>query len=253
MHTAKTLHDDSFAISIDGRSSDVLDLFPAFDEADRIGVVVSAPHGALGASLLYLAAVHVFYELQRAKSEDFWIYPDFYLFHVGARFGHHGSLDVWPDHKEVEVAPEPDRILEAINDRAITRLVVPDQPSGRPPSSPEARASFSSRLRSAFAYSPAGSLTDADIAISGNEVTEGWVRDALDPEDLIERLGPGAEANSVRSHMDEVTPETRALIAESRQALVRQGRPRETYRRLSGDDALTRLGPPAAIGNTATA
>ena len=160
MHTAKTLDDDSFAISIDGRSSDVFDLFPAFDEADRIGVVVSAPHGALGASLLYLAAVHVFYELQRARSEDFWIYPDFYLFHVGARFGHHGSLDVWPDHKEVEVAPEPDRILEAINDRAITRLVVPDQRSGRPPSSPEARASFSSRLRSAFAYSPAGSLTE---------------------------------------------------------------------------------------------
>lgn len=38
----------------------------------------------------------------------------------------HSSLDVWPPHKEVIVPNEPEQILEAINDRGITRLLVED-------------------------------------------------------------------------------------------------------------------------------
>jgi hypothetical protein len=248
MHTAGELTADSFAITIAGRSGDVFDLFPGFDETDRIGVVVTVPHGALGASLLYLGAVHAFYELQRLKSDDFWIYPDFFMFHIGARFGHHGSLDVWPDHKEVAVVAEPDRILEAINDRAITRLVVPDQPSDESPRSREALASYRSRLRGAYEYSPAGAVAGADVVIEGDEVTEGWVRDVLDPERLAERVGSGEEATIVRAHMDEVTPETRASIALSRRALIHAGRPREAYRRIPAEDALARLVVPQGIG-----
>ena len=214
-----------------------------FDSSDRLGVVVTAPHGALGASLLYLGAVHAFYELQRSKSDDFWIYPDFFFFHVGGRYGHHGSLDVWPEHKEVDVPAEPNRILEAINDRAVTRLVVPEEPSGSSPSGREALASFRSRLRGAYAYSPAGSVAEADIVIKGNEVTEGWVLDALEPERLIKHLGPGEEADVVSAHLYEVSPETRAAIAHSRGGLIQEGRPRETYRRIAPDQALERLAP----------
>ena len=241
MHTAKALNTETLAVTIDGHPGDVFDLFPGFDEADRVGVVLTAPHGALGASLLYLCAVHAFYELQRQKSEDFWIYPDFYFFHVGARYGHHGSLDVWPDHKEVEVASQPDRVLEAINDRAITRLVVPDDPREDRPQGPEALASYGSRIRGAYAYSPAGAVTDADVVIAGSEVTEEWVRDALDPDGLIERLGPGEEAAAVQAHRDEVSAETRLSIAQRRRDLISRDRPRETYRRINSLDALSRL------------
>lgn len=246
MHTAEALISDPLTIQIAGRPAEIPELFPGFDETDRIGLVLTTPHGALGASLLYLTAVHAFYDLQRQKADDFWIYPDFYFFHVGARFGHHGSLDVWPDHKEVEIEAEPDRVLEAINDRAITRLLVPDNPFSEPPSRREALASYRSRIRGAFAYSPTGTVTDADVVVTGNETTEAWVHDALDPTGLIERLGPGEEATTVRAHMDEVAPETLTAIALRRRELVKNGRPHEAYRRIVPEDALARLASPAS-------
>ena len=41
------------------------------------------PCGAVGASLLLLAAITAFDHAQRARSEHFYIYPDYFLFHVG--------------------------------------------------------------------------------------------------------------------------------------------------------------------------
>jgi hypothetical protein len=60
VHTASELSDRSFEVAIDDVACPPRDLFPGFDEHDRVGLVVSSPHGALGASLLYLAAVHAF-------------------------------------------------------------------------------------------------------------------------------------------------------------------------------------------------
>ena len=112
------------------------------DRIDPLGLVVSSPYGALGASLLYLAAVHAFYELCRERSEDSRIYPDFFFFHVGRRHGYHGSLDVWPDHKEVLVEANGDRLLEAVNDRAIIRLIVPEGLEGGRPGQREGLAGY---------------------------------------------------------------------------------------------------------------
>ncbi len=109
MHTSDALTQDTFTIAIDGSPATVADLLPGFDRSDRIGVVVGSPHGLVGASLLVLAGVFAFYELQRERGEDFWIYPDFFAFHVGRLHGHHGALDLWPPHKEVLVAAGRDR------------------------------------------------------------------------------------------------------------------------------------------------
>jgi len=57
---------------------------------------------------------------------DFFIYPDYFLFHVGRPLGDHARLDIWPRRKEVVVPEDPQGVLDAINDRAITRLVVED-------------------------------------------------------------------------------------------------------------------------------
>jgi hypothetical protein len=50
---------------------------------DRLGIVVHQPGGALGASVLALATITAFYDLQRARGNDFFIYPDYFVFHVG--------------------------------------------------------------------------------------------------------------------------------------------------------------------------
>lgn len=222
MHTAEELSSPGFAIQLDGRDAALDDLFPGFVEQDRLGVVVRHPCGAVGASTLILAAVTGFYDAQRAKGEEFFIYPDYFLFHVGARLGDHGMLDIWPSHKEVIVADEPEALLRAINDRGITRLVVEDRAPGEPRLERESLASARNRVATAVAYSPTGRLPDADVLVGGNDLTESYVAAVLEQSSLL-------------------TSSARDELVLARRALHEGGVPVERYRRLSLDDALARL------------
>src|SRR5512132_3572890 len=145
MHSSRELRSSSFGVSVDDRPARLEDAFEGFSEQDRLGVVMSQPCGAVGASALITATITAFYDVQRARGEDFFVYPDYYLFHVGRPLGDHGRLDVWPSHKEVVVPENPQQVLDAINDRAITRLVVEDGEPGNPALTPEALASARSR------------------------------------------------------------------------------------------------------------
>ena len=222
MHTADELSSAAFGFRIEDRPGTLDDVLPDFVEHDRLGVVVRHPCGATGASTLILAAVTAFYDAQRAKGEDFFIYPDYFLFHLGARLGDHGMLDVWPAHKEVVVPDEPEELLRAINDRGITRLLVEDRAPGEPRFERESLASARNRVATAVAYSPTGRVADADVFVGGNDVTESYVAAVLKQCSLL-------------------TPRARDEIALARRALNEGGVPVERYRRLSLDDALARL------------
>jgi hypothetical protein len=126
MHSSEELRSSDFAIEVGGRRGGIAELFDGFGEHDRLGVVLGEPCGAVGASALITATITAFYDIQRARADEFFIYPDYFLRHVGERLGDHRRLDVWPGHKEVVVEAEAQRILEAIDDRAITRLLVED-------------------------------------------------------------------------------------------------------------------------------
>src|ERR671919_2340520 len=169
MHSSRELRSSSFEVRVDGRPARLEDLFEGFGEQDRLGVVMSRPCGAVGASALIAATITAFYDLYRARGEDFFVYPDYYLFHVGRPLGDHARLDVWPRRKEVVVGEEPQAILEAIDDRAISRLVVEDgEPAdrtglvvegGEPADGgldDEVVVSARGRIRTCLAYSPAG-------------------------------------------------------------------------------------------------
>ena len=119
VHTAEDLTSSSFVITSDQQRFSVPELFPGFDERDRLGVIVRSPCGAVGASALILATITAFYDIQRQRSKDFFIYPDYFLFHVGGPLGDHKMLDIFPSHKEVVVDDSPEDILRAINDRAV--------------------------------------------------------------------------------------------------------------------------------------
>ena len=235
MHTAVELSSPAFGIRVAGRPATLADVLPDFVEQDRVGVVVRHPCGAVGASALILAAVTAFYDVQRSKSEEFFIYPDYFLFHVGARHGDHGMLDIWPSHKEIVVADHREELLRAINDRAITRLLVEDQPrarsaaptgAGRADPEPgferESLASAGNRIVSGLAYSPTGRVAEADVLVAGNDVTESYVAAVLEQS-------------------SEVAPAVRAEIAVGRRGLLEDGVPVESYRRLTLPDALARL------------
>jgi hypothetical protein len=262
-------------------------VFEGFGEHDRLGVVMSRPCGAVGASALITATITAFYDLHRARGPEFFVYPDYYLFHVGRPLGDHARLDVWPRRKEVVVGEEPQAILEAIDDRGITRLVVEDGEVAESELDDEVVASARGRIKTCLAYSPAGRVADADVEIASNRVTEGYVEAILDPEARVSRLraeadaaepgaggasvpqpdpaGAGAsvprvdaaEANALRariaaieSRLGEVEREVRLGILRSRGDLLEGGVPVETYRRIGLDQALGLLGSktPVAAG-----
>ena len=249
MHTSTDLRSDSFSVELDGRRATITDLLAGVGEHGRLGIVVDEPGGAVGASLLLLAAITAFYDAQRARTDRFYIYPDYFLFHVGGPQGDHSMLDVWPSHKEVVVPDDPDAILEAINDRAITWLLVPDREPGAMPDQREARASARDRVVAAFGYSPTGRVPDGDVRIAGNEVTESYARAVLDPEGVVAARGDGADpyAASVARRADEVAPEARAQLRAHRDRLRENGRPLESYRRLTLDRALASLASTTAV------
>lgn len=224
MHTTKELTSGTFEIQIAGRPSSLTALFPGFDERDRLGVVVRQPCGGVGASTLVLAAVTAYYDFQRARSSDFFIYPDYFLFHVGGALGDHNMLDVWPSHKEVVVGDDAEELLRAINDRGVTRLVVPDGDPGEPSFDRETLASARSRIVTTLAYSAGGRTRDADVLVRGNAVTESYVGAVLEQSTAV--------------------PEAvRARIGAARQDLLEEGRPVESFRRIGLEEALALLAP----------
>ena len=249
MHSARELTSSAFAIHVDGRRTGIPELFEGFGEQDRLGVVMSEPCGAVGASALISATVTAFYDIQRSRGPDFFVYPDYFLFHVGRPLGDHARLDVWPRRKEVVVAHDPQEILEAIDDRAITRLVVEDGPPGEPDLDEEVLASARGRIVSCLAYSAAGRVDGADVRIESNPVTEGYVEAILDPETRLSRLraegGSDALVAAIQRRAGEVSPDVRSRIAAERVGLVESGRVVESYRRLEREEARARRGSQA--------
>jgi hypothetical protein len=246
MHSSYELRSESFSVEIDGRPASLRELFPGFGEQDRLGVVVRAPCGAVGASALICATITAFYDIQRTRGEDFFVYPEYYLLHAGGPHGDHARLDVFPRRKEPVVADEPEALLEALNELAITRLVVEDGPPHSVHLDLAELASARGRLVGCLAYSPSGRVADADVRIAGNDVTEGYVEAVLDPESRMARLRRGSEeeralAHAVARRAGEVAPELRAPVAAARASLLEDGRPVETYRRLGLDEALALL------------
>jgi hypothetical protein len=217
VHTT-VLGSDEFELTIDGEPAAIETLFEGFSEHDRLGIVIAADHGAAGAATLILAAVTAFYDRLRATGEPFFAYPDYFALHVGQPHGSLRKLDVFPDHKEVVVPADAESIVRALNDRAITRLLVPERVPRTPRLQPETRASAERRIRTALVYSRRGRVLRPDVSVTGSERAESFVTTMLDADDAD-------------------------LDAHAMRGALRQpdGPPRESFRRIELPGALGML------------
>lgn len=271
MHLATQVDETMFALTIEGRRATRAEVLPGWGPSSRLGILINEPYGAIGASLLIQLAVTAFYDAQPARRTEAPQYPEIYLFHVGGRYGDHRPFDFWPPRKEVFTGKETLEVLEAINDRAITTLALPETLS---PASKDASAgleasgapwsetnSFLERVSDVFLYSATGRVSSADLEIHGLEdalersverATEprrslDWYR-KLRPEQLPSALpGPGTLAQtqywakSLLDRFDEIDAEGMAEAQARRRHRLVDGKPRETYQRLSAQQALARL------------
>ena len=131
-------------------------------------MIVDRPLGATGASMLIQLVITAFYDVNPGRREV-TLYPEIYLFHVGGRHGNHAYYDVYPPRKEVVVANDSAEILEAINDRAITRLAVVDGPAEEVTHHWKEPAAALDRLVTAYAYDPSGRVGRGDLEIMATD------------------------------------------------------------------------------------
>lgn len=160
MHSTKVRTDD-FEIFVEGEDDPITlpQFLPHFTVQCRVGIIAPRGTEGSGAALLILAMVTAFYNCLRSQGDNFFAYPDFYVFQSSlarrtTSTGHlnpasYAMLDVWPDHKLVTVARAQDGTamtnqdparpidwLHALCDRAINIVLLPDSPQSSEPVQP---------------------------------------------------------------------------------------------------------------------
>lgn len=283
MHVSTLCRSELFSAQSDGVKCTPEEVFPDWTRHDRLGVVMSTPMGAVGASNMIQLGVALSYEAAPSRRRD--QYPPLFLFHLGGRFGDFSAMDVWPPRREVFLPADPYVLLGALTDRGITRLLLPEVPGvqsllavtressdlswiRRSPSGWTDESHFREQLRSAYLYSPGGQAEHGEVVLRSDDTDcESMVEDVLEPhrchqefshreDDALLEIGAGPSTVSdlrqwleiFGARLDEVDARTRRAILDRRRA-DRSGRTTvQTYRGLSPDQALAlfvRDGSPA--------
>ncbi|MCR5980256.1 hypothetical protein GDN83_21360 [Gordonia jinghuaiqii] len=267
MHVANQLNQGLFEIEVAGSAASSEDVFPEWSQYDRIGIAVSEPFGSLGASLLMQLATTLFYDARPSRRDQAPQYPQIYLFHVRRLHGDHSNFDFWPERHEVRVDSGYD-LLGAINDRAITRLLLPHSDSASldyiyaHPSGWTDRYAAEDRLRSVLTYSPSGQVDGGDVVIRSDdaelEKMTTWTLDVEGTKDYFDarsdqelldmEIGPSSVSDLRRwsdiafGRKDECGRDERLLLAAER-ARVSPGSTRtQSYQRITTDQALRIIG-----------
>lgn len=260
MHVATLLRTSMFRIAIGSVPASMDDLFPGWTDLDRFGLVIDQPYGGIGATHLLQCAMMAYYDARPARRSSRAVYPEIYAFHIGRGHGAHAAYDFWPARREVILRTSDHReVLDAINDRGITRLAVPDRPPRDVIHRPKEVEAALDRIASAFVYNPTGRARDGDVEISGTDKrTEFNPTQVLRPAaDIVsQRRAPGAVNSSgipIKEADDdyarwlvaceaEVTPQDRQRAVDLRNGLLSsEGLAQETYRRVDVGEALRRL------------
>ncbi|UPJ47856.1 hypothetical protein IVB30_32365 [Bradyrhizobium sp. 200] len=250
MHTVTSLRSNMFDIEVIGEPASIADVLPGWHRLDRLGLVIDEPLGGLGATHLVQIAITSFYDASERRRGELTVYPEIYAFHFGRGRGSHAAFDFWPARKEVILSDDPCDLLDAINDRGITRLVIPDRPPTEFTYRPKEADTASDRLQSAFVYSSSGRLAGGDIRITGidrrTEYNPGRVLRPVHLEKPMNLAKPFKEADSayvkwLKHRADDITDEERAEAIRRRQAILIDGLASETYGRVKISDALARM------------
>lgn len=254
MHTFGLSH-ELFDVRINGAPTGLSKAFSEWTVHDRLGIIVNSPMGALGAALLIQAATSLYYQV-RQEDNVAPTYPELYAFHVGGRFGDLSYYDFLPFRKEIFLqSGNPLAVLEAVNDRAITSLVVPLAAASNYKFAWQELNPALDRLRSAFFYDPTGVIKDGDLAVTADAELDHHTEHVVHPErslelwDPIKTLGtpraPAGDGRSriewldrVRARLEETSPFDREAAEANYNALRSNGRVTQVFKTASPADAI---------------
>lgn len=255
MHTATQLNWDLFSAEQDGDCIPTTSVFSDWGPLDRFGVVIHDELGAVGCSYLLQLSICAFFDAKPDRRDrGNRVYPDIFAFHVGGRYGDNAAFDIYPARKEVFVDNSPIAVLNAINDRGITRLAVPDRPLDEVQHEFKEPRHAIDRIKQAWAYSPHGRVDDHTLALTArSSAAEANSKITLDPSRSYHEIMHAQQANPggrvpdtevLRAAVDrsaEVTDVKRAEMVDARARLDTDSGRTETYRRITVADSLRTL------------
>jgi len=254
MHVVSLLKSTMFDIEMEGRQASIAEVFPDWHAHDRFGLVIDQPFGGIGASHLLQAAMMAYCDIKPSRRTSLAVYPQIYAFHIGKGHGAHAPYDFWPARREVILrTDDPREILDAINDRGITRLAVPDRPMRDVVHRPKEEDAAFDRIAPAFVYDAGGRVNAPDLRIGGNDRrTEYNADEALKPVDRSLERKPVASGRPIKETEDsyfrwllerdgDVTQAERQEATARRRGVRVDGLVMESYRRVGVAEALKRL------------
>jgi hypothetical protein len=256
MHMIHLLTSEMFEVCKGGHPSSLQAVFPNWIASDRFGIVIDEPFGGLGATHLIQMAATMFYDTKPSRRTERKVYPEIYALHYGRGFGAHAPFDFWPARRETILERDHRVLLDAINDRGITRLAIPDRPKRDIEHRPKEEDAALDRIVSAILYSPSGQVDAPDFSIRGNDQ-----RTEYNPKQVL-RLAQGYQRKAIPStassasvkesdtsyydwiecRRSDTTPKERERAELRRKALQdEKGLSTESYRFASVSDALRRF------------
>jgi len=260
MHTASQIQVEMFECAVGGASVLPLEVLGDFDHSSRLGVVMTDPFGAVGASLLIQLYILGFYELRPERRLGDATYPEIYLFHCGGQFGSHSAFDFWPRRREVFISAQPEDVLAGLNSHAITHVLVPEGVTGGEVGwgYTDPGAAYD-RIQACYTYSPSGRVQNSDENISIHAIHEALIENTnstIRPETHVRYIEEALAGHSdpiaeeylgvQKNRLNEVARSTRETIFNDRVEIAIDGLPMETYREISIDECLARLSGLAA-------
>ena len=164
MHSSK-LRDGDFEMVVRGRPVALAEYFRGFTNTKRLGLLAPNRLEGVGAVNLVMAHATAFYNAYRALGEDFFAYPDYFTFQSREPKAAYGMFDIWPAHKDVLVGSAAAERLNAITDRAVNILLVPDGPPAPHEYQRQQVAAAERLIETCYAYSATGAVADPDVVI----------------------------------------------------------------------------------------
>ncbi|MBT4500901.1 MAG: hypothetical protein HOC74_24440 [Gemmatimonadetes bacterium] len=173
MHSS-SLRGTDFDIAWSGEAVPHAEFFSSVRDIDRLGIAIPHRLEAIGAITLIMAYVTAFYDRYRERGSEFFAYPDFFTFQRESPCANYSMFDIWPHHKNIHVGTDPQHAVEAITDRGVTVLLVPDGDPGEAEIAPVEMESARRNVGRCFAYSETGATAPADLTV---ECESGLLRD----------------------------------------------------------------------------
>ncbi len=256
MHMIHLLTSEMFEVWRYGQRSSLQAVFPNWEANDRFGIVIDEPLGGLGATHLIQIAATMFYDAKPNRRTERKVYPEIYALHYGRGFGAHAPFDFWPVRREVILERDHRVLLDAINDRGITRLAIPDRPERCLEHRPKEEDAALDRIVSTILYSPTGQIEGSDFSIRGNDQrTEFNPKQVLrltqgSPQKAVSSAGSSASIKEsdtsyydwIESRKSDITSYDRDRAERRRKTLQdERGLSTESYRFINVADALQRF------------